>query len=1005
MPSRRGSRLRAAIAAALWLAAPSVESSLAQSTTTSPFVPGTRQIYAMDFAAAASALPKDVTLLRGKAEIVTKDGSPMLRATEPAEVLIRLPEVLPTAFTLEFDLIPKACCAPEDIGFEGTPTIARSPTSSHVTWNTTTLIVVGGGEYFQIPTPQELAETVVMAPMKFNAVIDASGMKLYINDKVLASLPDRKFAHGRVLRVSLGGTDEGDHAVYLSRLRVAEVQPGVVAAGQPSPTSGTTPVTAVTTNTTTATGMTTAAPVTAVTTNTTTATGSTTSATPVATAPTAPVAVSTTPPPAGKTNPLLDPGSLQVGVGMSDITGPISDVVMMGYADGKQVSSGLHTRLYARAFIFANTKTNKRVVWVNTELGMMFSSVKQGVIKKLAAKYGTLYSDENVMLSATHTHSGPGGYSHYALYNLSIGGFMRQNYDAIVDGIAEAIVQAHSRLAPGSVSAVSHDLIDATMVNRSKIAFMLNPEALAIPAAPEINRAMTLIKVSSGGKPVGAIAFHAVHNTSMPATNRLVSSDHKGYAAYLMEQAFGSVAPFQKYGDFVAAFPNGAEGDMSPNLDTHLDTVFTGPSPDPFESSKIIGTREFNAAFGLFNAAQNDLGSEIDYRHKFVYMPGTPVPTSKFTNGAQLKTLCAGAYGISFMAGAEDGRTGMLSEGITLATQFDKTLLDIARGLVVAIANATMPAVAPMLAPLTGATTAATAEFMAASSDQCQYPKPILLPTGWMHWTADILPFQIFRIGTLAIAAVPGEMTMQAGRRLEDAIKSAMLPLGVTQVLLTGLSNEYSGYITTPEEYPSQQYEGASTIFGRLTFDSYKEAFSDLGVAMVAGKAAVTAAAPGDLSVGQIEWSPKIDRDEVPAGESFGQVLLQPPQTVTRGNPVRVIFRSGNPRNDLRRNDTYLRIERDLGGGNWGLVSWDGTPDTRLYWLRSYFTLPTQNGQIGTACPSTDDCYWSTMDVLWFPTADAPAGRYRVRVFGKWKNGVTGQLIPYEGTSIVFTLQ
>lgn len=998
MPSGRRIRAGAVVAATVWIVGPAADYSFGQGTTTSPFVPGTREIYAMDLGSASSGgLPKNMTLLRGKTTVVTKDGSPMLKASEPTEVLIRLPEVLPEAFTLEFDLIPKACCAPEDISFEGTAAIARSTTSAHVEWHATTLIIVGGGEYFQIPMPQDLAETLPSAMTHLNAVIDASGLTLYANDRQITSLPNRKFAHGRVLRVSLGGQDEGDHAVYLARLRIAAIQPGAVAAaGQPSTTGAATPVAAVTTNTTTATGMTSTAPVSAVTTNTTTATGTTTTAPPVATAPTAPAPVSTTTASPARTSPALDQGLL-VGVGMSDITGPISEVVMMGYADGKQKAAGLHTRLYARAFIFASPKTNRRVVWVNTELGMLFSSVKQGVLKKLAATYGTLYTDQNVMISATHTHSGPGGYSHHTIYNISINGFVTPNYNAIVDGISEAIGQAHNHLAPGGVSIVSHDLIDATMVNRSKAAFMLNAEALAIPMAPAINRDMTLLKLLSNGRPIGAIAFHAVHNTSMPQTNFLVSSDHKGYAAYLLENAFGTIAPFQKYGDFVAAFPNGAEGDMSPNLDTSGVTVFKGPSADPFESAKIIGTREFNAAFGLFNATQTeDLGSDVDYRHKFLLMPGTPVPTSNFTNGAGLKTLCTGAYGVSFMAGAEDGRTGMLSEGMALASTIDKTALDVTRQAVISIVIGLMPAVAPLLTTLGEG-------FITASSDQCQFPKPILLPTGYMHWSPEILPFQIFRIGSLAIAGIPGEMTMQAGHRLEDAIKAVLLPLGVKRVLLTGLANEYSGYITTPEEFVSQQYEGASTLFGRLTFDAYKEAFRDLGVAMAAGKEATTGPPPGDLSAGQIEWGEDIDHDEIPAGEAFGQILLQPPAAVAQGNAhVHIIYRSGNPRYDFRRNDTYFRIERDLGGGNWGLVAWDGTPDTRLYWERS---TSVPQGGVGQACPSDTKCFWSTMGVVWTVPPDATPGRYRIRVFGVWKNGTTKQLVPYQGTTNVFTIQ
>src|SRR6185503_2022807 len=134
----------------------------------------------------------------------------------------------------------------------------------------------------------------------------------------------------------------------------------------------------------------------------------------------------------------------------------------------------LHMRLFARAFIFANSTTNKRIVWVNAELGMLFSSVKQGVLKKLAAKYGSLYDHQNVMMSATHTHSGPGGFSHHVMYNLTTFGHIAQNYAAIVDGITEAIDSAHAHLAPtSSVSLMSGLVADQTMVNRSLDAFVL----------------------------------------------------------------------------------------------------------------------------------------------------------------------------------------------------------------------------------------------------------------------------------------------------------------------------------------------------------------------------------------------------------------------------------------------------------------------------------------------------------------------------------------------------
>ena len=49
-----------------------------------------------------------------------------------------------------------------------------------------------------------------------------------------------------------------------------------------------------------------------------------------------------------------------------------------------------------------------------------------------------------------------------------------------------------------------------------------------------------------------------------------------------------------------------------------------------------------------------------------------------------------------------------------------------------------------------------------------------------------------------------------------------------TQVVIAGLSNVYTHYITTKEEYAAQRYEAASTIFGPDTLDIYLQKYKDL---------------------------------------------------------------------------------------------------------------------------------------------------------------------------------
>jgi hypothetical protein len=104
-----------------------------------------------------------------------------------------------------------------------------------------------------------------------------------------------------------------------------------------------------------------------------------------------------------------------IGVGSHDITGPAADVNMMGYANPAQNAAGIHMRLRARAFIVAESSSSnggqqERVVFVNTDACMASTAVTLRVLARLKDRYGDLYTEKNVAISGTHTHSGPGGY-------------------------------------------------------------------------------------------------------------------------------------------------------------------------------------------------------------------------------------------------------------------------------------------------------------------------------------------------------------------------------------------------------------------------------------------------------------------------------------------------------------------------------------------------------------------------------------------------------------------
>jgi len=210
---------------------------------------------------ALDEFPSSVKALNGVMTTVDKNGQRMLMASSPSEFLITLPQVLPAAFTVIVDLVPKACCNPEDFMLEGTPSRNRGVASAELTWHPQHIMAVGGGgEMYQSDMPADLAASTPGNLTRLVIEFNGTTIKLYTNGRRMYTL-DKQFTRGRVLRVWLGG-ENATNAMYLAGLSVLSgaVASGVIAANtgggatpppgralpppgqrQPTPPSGSTP--------------------------------------------------------------------------------------------------------------------------------------------------------------------------------------------------------------------------------------------------------------------------------------------------------------------------------------------------------------------------------------------------------------------------------------------------------------------------------------------------------------------------------------------------------------------------------------------------------------------------------------------------------------------------------------------------------------------------------------------------------------------------------------------
>ena len=115
------------------------------------------------------------------------------------------------------------------------------------------------------------------------------------------------------------------------------------------------------------------------------------------------------------------------------------------------------------------------------------------VVARLQLRYGKVYTLDNVIISATHTHAGPSGYWQSRTDTGLDGGHYPEHFDAIVAGITASIVQAHEDLQPGNILINTGRVADAG-VNRSAIAYQENPQSERDRYGENTNTAMTLLK-------------------------------------------------------------------------------------------------------------------------------------------------------------------------------------------------------------------------------------------------------------------------------------------------------------------------------------------------------------------------------------------------------------------------------------------------------------------------------------------------------------------------------
>jgi outer membrane protein OmpA-like peptidoglycan-associated protein len=192
------------------------------------FVPGQRTLYYSDFTDdQVGNFPQRLEFKTGTMEVVEFEGGQRaLKASSPSEFVIPLPEVLPDKYTIELDVINRKTqrVGANTIEVSGAPSFSDR-NSIRVGWGHGGLETSGGGLQSNWVAAKDADKARYLGNAgSFRLLGDGKYLKIYVDEKRLANIPNAIFTRSKGLLVKLEGRDDEDDAVYLTRIRVAESQ-------------------------------------------------------------------------------------------------------------------------------------------------------------------------------------------------------------------------------------------------------------------------------------------------------------------------------------------------------------------------------------------------------------------------------------------------------------------------------------------------------------------------------------------------------------------------------------------------------------------------------------------------------------------------------------------------------------------------------------------------------------------------------------------------------------
>lgn len=613
---------------------------------------------------------------------------------------------------------------------------------------------------------------------------------------------------------------------------------------------------------------------------------------------------------------------------------------MFGYGPESKRARGYRHRLYARVLLLQDAR-GERIAFVVVDLGVVPTLLHRLVAGRVVGETGI--GADRLILSATHTHSGPSHFMDSKLLNdhaSSVPGFDSAVVEFLVGRISSAVLEAARDLRRARAAWAMVPVCGFTR-NRSMKPFKRNqppPEPVCIGFPPDqqaVDPTWTMLRVDQRGddgayRPAGALSVFAIHGTAVPSVSDVFDADIHGPVQRGLERHIDALN--DSGGGFepeaVHVFANGTQGDISPAwpMASRCPPPVLGrgrwpggprrppapedwiPAPPQKVASCLTAAHHFVDSAGdelaartiaIFGSLGSRLRDDLTVSHTFRVVP--------LRGAAKPEGLCAPRIGTSGLVGGADGLTrfhnwrflGLIPVGF----EQGGSAID-------------------------------------SDASGCQREKRVAF--GFLgiagaiigkYGLPSIAQLTLARVGEVIIAAAPAELTVMTGAQIRDSIRVAAEDGGnsADSIAIIGLANGDLRYIVTEDEYKAQYYEGGSTLYGPKSAKALASEFARLARELDPAPAA-GAVIPIDTIVAYPGKSRSIFPDSTsgPPVETIERAITR---SDCKGDTAVVRWIDAYPGRLLPADGPVLRIERRAADG-WVTEVWDDDRDLEVRAIR-----------------------------------------------------------------------